>query len=45
MFDDQNFQKLVEANNLTGEVVASNSFIIEVKGLIVERNIFEFCHR
>ena len=33
MFDDQNFQKLVEANNLTGEVVASNSFIIEVKGL------------
>jgi len=33
MFDDQVFQKLVEANNLTGEVVASNSFIIEVKGL------------
>ena len=33
MFDDQNFQKLVEANQLTGEVVASNSFIIEVKGL------------
>lgn len=33
MFDNQVFQKLVEANNLTGEVVASNSFIIEVKGL------------
>lgn len=33
MFDDQTFQKLVEADNLTGEVVASNSFIIEVKGL------------
>jgi F-type H+-transporting ATPase subunit alpha len=33
MFDDQTFQKLVEANSLTGEVVASNSFIIEVKGL------------
>jgi len=33
MFDNQRFQKLVEANNLTGEVVGSNSFIIEVKGL------------
>lgn len=33
MFDNQTFQKLVEANNLTGEVVATNSFIIEVKGL------------
>lgn len=33
MFDNQRFQKLVEADNLTGEVVASNSFIIEVKGL------------
>ncbi len=33
MFDDQTFQRLVEADNLTGEVVASNSFIIEVKGL------------
>jgi F-type H+/Na+-transporting ATPase subunit alpha len=33
MFDNQNFQKLVEANALTGEVVANNSFIIEVKGL------------
>jgi F-type H+-transporting ATPase subunit alpha len=33
MFDNQTFQKLVEANSLTGEVVASNSFIIEVKGL------------
>src|SRR5690348_11247248 len=33
MFDDATFQRLVEADNLTGEVVASNSFIIEVKGL------------
>lgn len=33
MFDNQQFQKLVEADNLTGEVVATNSFIIEVKGL------------
>ena len=33
MFEDQNFQKLVEANRLTGEVVAANSFIVEVKGL------------
>lgn len=33
MFDDQQFQKLVEANNLTGEVIAVNRFIIEVKGL------------
>lgn len=33
MFDNQVFQKLVEANALTGEVSASNSFIIEVKGL------------
>jgi F-type H+-transporting ATPase subunit alpha len=33
VFDNQNFQKLVEANQLTGEVVASNSFIVEVKGL------------
>ena len=33
MFDNQRFQKLVEADNLTGEVVAVNSFIIEVKGL------------
>lgn len=33
MFDNQTFQKLVEANQLTGEVVASNSFIVEVKGL------------
>jgi F-type H+-transporting ATPase subunit alpha len=34
VFDDQTFQSLVEADNLTGEVVASNSFIIEVKGLM-----------
>lgn len=33
MFNNGTFQKLVEANNLTGEVVAVNSFIIEVKGL------------
>ena len=33
MFDNPTFQKLVEADNLTGEVVAVNSFIIEVKGL------------
>lgn len=33
MFDNQIFQRLVEADNLTGEVVAVNSFIIEVKGL------------
>jgi F-type H+-transporting ATPase subunit alpha len=33
VFDNQNFQRLVEADNLTGEVVAVNSFLIEVKGL------------
>lgn len=33
MFDSEIFQRLVEADNLTGEVVAVNSFIIEVKGL------------
>lgn len=33
MFDNQKFQKLVESDNLTGEVVAVNSFIVEVKGL------------
>lgn len=33
MFDNPIFQKLVEADNLTGEVVAVNGFIIEVKGL------------
>ena len=33
MFDNQTFQRLVEADNLTGEVVANNSFIVEVKGL------------
>lgn len=33
MFDNQTFQKLVETNALTGEVVANNSFIVEVKGL------------
>jgi F-type H+-transporting ATPase subunit alpha len=33
MFDNQRFQKLVENGNLTGEVIATNSFIVEVKGL------------
>jgi F-type H+/Na+-transporting ATPase subunit alpha len=33
MFDNSHFQKLVEADNLTGEVVAVNRFIVEVKGL------------
>lgn len=33
MFDNATFQKLVEADNLTGEVIAVNSFIVEVKGL------------
>ncbi|MEP7204774.1 MAG: sodium-transporting two-sector ATPase [Candidatus Saccharibacteria bacterium] len=33
MFNNSTFQRLVEADNLTGEVVAVNSFIIEVRGL------------
>lgn len=33
MFDNSRFQQLVEAGNLTGEVVAINRFIVEVKGL------------
>jgi F-type H+-transporting ATPase subunit alpha len=33
MFDNPTFQKLVESGNLTGEVVAVNSFLVEVKGL------------
>ncbi len=33
MFDNPQFQKLVEADQLTGEVVAVNSFLVEVKGL------------
>jgi F-type H+-transporting ATPase subunit alpha len=33
MYDNQEFQRLVEADNLTGEVVAVNSFLIQVKGL------------
>ena len=33
MFDNRRFQKLVEADNLTGEVIAVNSFLIEVRGL------------
>lgn len=33
MFDNSQFQSLVEADNLTGQVVAVNRFIVEVKGL------------
>lgn len=33
VFDNRRFQKLVEADNLTGEVIAVNSFLIEVRGL------------
>ncbi len=33
MFDNQKFQQLVEKDNLTGNVVSTNSFIVEVKGL------------
>ncbi len=33
MFENPLFQQLVEAENLTGEVVAVNRFIVEVKGL------------
>lgn len=33
MFDNHHFQKLVEADNLSGEVVSANSFIVEVRGL------------
>ena len=33
MFDNIAFQTLVKAGNLTGEVVAINRFIVEVKGL------------
>ncbi|MEO6109599.1 MAG: sodium-transporting two-sector ATPase [Candidatus Saccharimonadales bacterium] len=33
VFDNRQFQKLVEADNLTGEVVAVNSFLVEVRGL------------
>ena len=33
MFDNSEFQKLVEQDRLTGEVVATNRFIVEVKGL------------
>ncbi|MFI5240571.1 MAG: sodium-transporting two-sector ATPase [Candidatus Saccharimonadia bacterium] len=33
MFDNQNFEKLVQHGNLTGEVVSANGFIVEVKGL------------
>ncbi len=33
MFDNPVFQQLVQAENLTGEVVAVNRFIVEVKGL------------
>lgn len=33
MFNNEAFQRLVEADNLTGEVVGVNSFLIEIKGL------------
>ncbi len=33
MFNNATFQRLVEAGNLSGEVAAVNSFLIEVKGL------------
>lgn len=33
MFDNAIFQTLVESDNLTGQVVAVNRFIVEVKGL------------
>lgn len=33
VFDNAKFQKLVEADALTGEVIAVNRFIVEVKGL------------
>jgi F-type H+/Na+-transporting ATPase subunit alpha len=33
VYDNQTFEKLVAADHLTGEVIANNSFIIEVKGL------------
>lgn len=33
MFDNAQFQSLVEEDRLTGEVVATNRFIVEVKGL------------
>jgi F-type H+-transporting ATPase subunit alpha len=33
VFDNPTFQRLVEMDNLTGEVISSNSFIVEVKGL------------
>ncbi len=37
MFDNQTFEQLVQAGNLTGEVLAANSFIVEVKGLFGAR--------
>ncbi len=33
MFDNPKFQKLIEQDRLSGEVVSTNGFIIEVKGL------------
>lgn len=33
MFNNATFQRLVEAGNLSGEVTAVNSFIVEVRGL------------
>lgn len=49
MFDNPVFQQLVEAENLTGEVVAVNRFIVEVKGLegvrLGAQVLFEDGHR
>ena len=33
MFDNAKFQKLIEQDNLSGEVASTNGFIVEVKGL------------
>ena len=33
MFDNPVFEKLVSNNNLTGEVISAQSFIVRVKGL------------
>src|SRR5206468_626119 len=33
VFENQSFQQLVEADNITGEVVGTNGFIVEIKGL------------
>lgn len=33
MFDNPNFQKLIENGNLTGEIISVNNFLVEVRGL------------